>query len=65
MNLVFDLLQLDNLRTLHEHEEKLRVESLKLLAADPRHSEMMFLIANAMGVLFGFTHDHKAARRAQ
>ena len=58
--LVFDIFQLSNLRSLHDHEEKLRDDSLKVLAADAAHSEMLFLIANAMGILFGFSLDHKA-----
>jgi hypothetical protein len=60
MDLAFDISQLDNLRSLHEHEEKLRDESLKFIADDPTLSEMMCLATNAMGVLFGFVHDHKA-----
>ena len=58
--LVFDIAQRGNLGSLHEHEEKLRVESIKILAADSAHSEMLFLITNAMGILHGFSLDHKA-----
>ena len=57
---IFDPKQLNNLRSLHDHEEGLRKESLAMLAADSAHSEMLFIVANAMGVLFGFTHDTKA-----
>jgi hypothetical protein len=60
MKLVFDIAQLKNLHSLHEHEETLRDESLGLLAKDTKHAEMLFLVANAMGILFGFCHDHKA-----
>lgn len=60
MELVFDISQLENLRSLHEHEEKLRAESLKILESDTSSSEMLFLISNAMGILFGFSHDHEA-----
>jgi hypothetical protein len=60
MDLVFDIKQLDNLHSLYRHEERLREESISIIANDTRSSEMLFLITNAMGILFGFTHDHVA-----
>ncbi|MGB9367138.1 MAG: hypothetical protein WCE79_14115 [Xanthobacteraceae bacterium] len=60
MELVFDIKLLDNLQSLHEQEEDLRRQSLELIAGDQHHSELMFLVTNAMNVLFGFTHDHVA-----
>ncbi len=57
----FDIEQLDNLQSLHEQEEDLRRQSLELLGSDQHHAEMMFLVTNAMNVLFGYTHDHVAA----
>ena len=57
---IFDPKQLDNLRSLHDHEECLRKESLAMLAADSARAEMLFLVTNAMGILFGFIHDTKA-----
>ena len=45
---IFDPKQLNNLRSLHDHEEGLRKESLAMLAADSAHAEMLFLVANAM-----------------
>jgi hypothetical protein len=58
--LKFDVTQLENLRTLYEHEEKLRIDSLRLLSVDPESAELLFLVANSMGVIFGFSHDHVA-----
>src|SRR5688500_10643967 len=59
MDLVFDIGKLDNLKSLHAHEEELRAENLKIVATDPTLSELFFLISNAMNVFFGFSHDHK------
>jgi len=60
MELVFDIAHLGNLGSLHEHEENLRGESLGILSTDPHHAEILFLVATAMGILFGFSHDHQA-----
>jgi hypothetical protein len=59
MALLFDIDKLDNLNSLHAHEEELRAQSLKIVATDPNLSELLFLVSNAMGIFFGFSHDHK------
>lgn len=59
MDLVFDIDKLENLKSLHTHEEELRAQSLKIVAADSTLSELLFLVSNAMGIFFGFSHDHK------
>lgn len=59
-DLVFDISQLNNIHSLHVHEERLRVESLKAIADDPVRSEMLFMVTNAMGVLHAFSMDHTA-----
>ena len=59
MDAVFDIDKLDNLKSLHAHEEDLRAQSLKIVAADPTLSELLFLVSNAMGVFLGFSQDHK------
>lgn len=59
MELVFDIDKLDNLKSLHAHEEELRAQNLQIIAADPTLSELLFLVSNAMNIFFGFSHDHK------
>lgn len=50
--------ELENLSSLHAHEEELRAESISIINSDEEMLENMMLIANAMNIYFGFTHDH-------
>ena len=42
----------------HEHEEKLRTESMVLIRADQELSRRLAVIQKAMTVMFGYTVDH-------
>ena len=42
----------------HEHEEKLRTESMVLIRADRELSRRLAVIQKAMTVIFGYTVDH-------
>lgn len=42
----------------HEHEEKLRAESLALIQGDPELSKRLAMIEKAMAVIFGYTLEH-------
>src|SRR5216684_4061665 len=48
----------DNLTSLHEHEEKLRIESLALIATRAELSDHLALIREAMNVIWAFTQEH-------
>jgi len=48
----------DNLTSLHEHEEKLRIESLALIAPRAELSDHLALIREAMNVIWAFTQEH-------
>lgn len=48
------------LRDTHETEEKLRRESLALIAADPEMARRMLIVERAMALIFGYSIDHKA-----
>ena len=48
----------DNLTSLHKQEEELRTRSLAAIQADPALSEHWSLVAEAMNVIYAFTHDH-------
>lgn len=50
---------LENLLSLHGHEEKLRADSISIINADASMIESVALVANAMNIFFGFTHDHE------
>ena len=56
---VKQMTDLDNLRTLHEHEEKLRAESIAIVNVDPNLVETLMIVANGMNLVFGFTHDYE------
>lgn len=49
---------LDNLKTLHEHEEKLRAESLAIVDKSENLKEHFRVIHEARNIIYGFTHDH-------
>jgi hypothetical protein len=42
----------------HRHEEKLRQESMALIAADPELSRRLEMIQKAMALIFGYTVNH-------
>jgi hypothetical protein len=44
----------------HEHEEKLRQESMALVAADPELSRRLEMIEKIMSLIFVYTIDHKS-----
>jgi hypothetical protein len=48
----------DNLTSLHKHEEELRATSLGVIEADAALSDHWHLVAEAMGAIYAFTHDH-------
>ena len=48
----------DNLTSLHEHEEKLRAESLAAIEANVTLSDHWNQVAEAMNAIYAFTHDH-------
>ena len=48
----------DNLITLHEHEERLRAQSLDAIKADAALSDHWTLVAEAMNAIYAFTYDH-------
>jgi hypothetical protein len=47
-----------DLAVMHEHEEKLRAESMALIHADAELSRRLVVIETAMTVIFGYTVDH-------
>ena len=49
----------DNLTLLHKGEEELRAHSLAIIKADPELSDHWDLVAEAMNVIYAFTHDHQ------
>jgi hypothetical protein len=49
---------IDNLTSLHEHEEKLRVRSVAAIEGDAALSDHWHLVAEALNVIYAFTHDH-------
>jgi hypothetical protein len=44
----------------HEHEEKLRQESMSLVQADPEMSRRLEMIQKIMSLIFVYTIDHKS-----
>jgi hypothetical protein len=49
-----------DLNVTHDHEEKLRSESLTLIHADPELSRRLAVIEKAMALIFAYTLDHKS-----
>jgi hypothetical protein len=52
--------QFENLVVTHEHEEKLRAESMALIQADPELAKRLVTVEKAMALIFGYTLDHTA-----
>jgi hypothetical protein len=48
----------EGLRDAHAHEEKLREESMALIASDPEFVRRLEMIEKAMAIIFAFTLDH-------
>jgi hypothetical protein len=48
----------DNLTSLHKYEEQLRARSLAVIEADAGLSDHWNLVAEAMGAIYAFSHDH-------
>jgi hypothetical protein len=48
----------DNLFSLHRHEEQLRASSLSAIEADATLRDHWNMLAEAMNVIYAFTHDH-------
>src|SRR6516165_9855335 len=48
----------DNLKSLHEYEEKLRAESLAIIERSEPLKEHLHLIHAAINLIYGFAHDH-------
>jgi hypothetical protein len=53
-----DKASFSNLAVTHEHEEKLRAESMMHIHADAELSRRLLVIQTAMTVIFGYTVDH-------
>lgn len=51
--------EIQNLRSLKDYEEKLREQSLAIIAEDPGLKEQMWMIEGGMDVVMGFTKEHK------
>jgi hypothetical protein len=49
---------IDNLVSLHNQEEELRAKSLEAIKGDATLSDHWNLVAEAMNVIYAFTHDH-------
>ena len=49
---------IDNLTSLHKHEEELRTKSLAAIEADTALSDHWNLVGEAMNALYACTHDH-------
>jgi hypothetical protein len=52
------MLPTDNLVSLHKVEEELRAKSLAAIENDSALSEHWTFVAEAMGAIYAFTHDH-------
>jgi hypothetical protein len=48
----------DNLTSLYQHEEQLRARSLAAIKSDAALSDHWNLVAEAMGAIYAFSHDH-------
>lgn len=48
----------DNLTSLHEYEEELRARSQAAIALDVTLSDHLDVVAEAMNVIYAFSHDH-------
>ena len=53
---------IDNLTSLHTHEEQLRAQSLIVIKADAGLSDHWKLVAEAMNAIYAFSHDHPHER---
>jgi hypothetical protein len=53
-----DYKDLDNLKTTHDHEEKLWKESFNLIESKPHWKRRLIVVEKALNVAFTFTHDY-------
>jgi hypothetical protein len=48
----------ENLRSIHRHEEELRIRSLETINKHPEMIDHWRLVSEAMNVIYAFSHDH-------
>jgi hypothetical protein len=48
----------DSLASLHEHEERIRADSLAAIERDVALSEHLNVVGEAMNIIYAFAHDH-------
>ncbi len=53
------MMAVENLISMHKHEEELRDKSLAAIEADPALTDHWALVAEAMNAIWAFTHDHE------
>ena len=51
--------QLENLHSLHKHEEEIRVKSLEAIKADRALHDHLNIISDAMNLIYAFSHDYQ------
>jgi hypothetical protein len=51
----------ENLTSLHEHEERIRADSLGLIDKNPNFREHLSMIHGAMAIIYALAHDHANA----
>ena len=49
----------ENLHSLHEHEEKLRAQSLETIKADGALTDHLNIVSQAMNLIYAFSHDYR------
>ena len=49
----------ENLHSLHEHEEKLRAQSLEAIKAEGVLTDHLNIVSEAMNVIYAFSHDYQ------
>lgn len=50
---------LENLHSLHQHEEEIRVKSLEVIKADTALNDHLNIISEAMNLIYVFSHDYQ------
>ncbi len=49
---------IENLHSLHQHEEELRAKSLEAINSSADLREHFALVSEAMNIIYAFSHDH-------
>ncbi len=49
----------ENLHSLHEHEQKIRSQSLEVIKADPALTDHLNIVSEAMNLIYAFSHDYQ------